>query len=159
MTASNARRKPADAEYSQLFLFSCHQDGQKTLNISFAAVYGVSEIGQQAHLDCSNISLKLIGWSVRAHGATSGDMQGEICAILYLLCPLNSLSCNRKLFSDFIITFKTTICLNYFTVTYRILGSITPIGFIRSGCPIGKRSSCELLFLVVFVFLLLSTNE
>jgi hypothetical protein len=34
---------------------------KKTLNIFFAAVYGVGEIGQQAHLDCSNISLKLIG--------------------------------------------------------------------------------------------------
>jgi hypothetical protein len=46
-------------------------------------VYGVGEIGRLADLDSSNISLKLIGCPVRAHGAASGDMQGEICALFY----------------------------------------------------------------------------
>jgi hypothetical protein len=46
-------------------------------------VYGVGEIGQLADLDVSNISLKLIGCPVRAHGAASGDMRGEICALFY----------------------------------------------------------------------------
>jgi hypothetical protein len=46
-------------------------------------VYGVGEIGRLADLDSSNISLKLIGFPVRAHGAASGDMQGEICALFY----------------------------------------------------------------------------
>ncbi len=46
-------------------------------------VYGVGEIGQLADLDVSNISLKLIGCPVRAHGAASGDMRGELCALFY----------------------------------------------------------------------------
>jgi hypothetical protein len=46
-------------------------------------VYGVGEIGPLADLDVSNISLKLIGCPVRAHGAASGDMRGEICALFY----------------------------------------------------------------------------
>ena len=46
-------------------------------------VYGVGEIGELADLDVSNISLKLIGCPVRAHGAASGDMRGEICALFY----------------------------------------------------------------------------
>ena len=46
-------------------------------------VYGVGEIGQLADLDVSNISLRLIGCPVRAHGAASGDMRGEICALFY----------------------------------------------------------------------------
>ena len=46
-------------------------------------VYGVGEIGPLADLDVSNISLRLIGCPVRAHGAASGDMRGEICALFY----------------------------------------------------------------------------
>jgi hypothetical protein len=46
-------------------------------------VYGVGEIGPLADLDVSNISLRLIGCPVRAYGAASGDMRGEICALFY----------------------------------------------------------------------------
>ena len=46
-------------------------------------VYGVGEIGQLVDLDVSDISLRLIGCPVRAHGAASGDMRGEICALFY----------------------------------------------------------------------------
>lgn len=46
-------------------------------------VYGIGEIGPLADLDTSNISLRLIGCPVRAHGAASGDMHGEICALFY----------------------------------------------------------------------------
>lgn len=46
-------------------------------------VYGIGEIGPLADLDVSNISLRLIGCPVRAHGAASGDMRGEVCALFY----------------------------------------------------------------------------
>lgn len=46
-------------------------------------VYGVGESGPLADLSDSNISLRLIGCPVRAHGAASGDMRGEICALFY----------------------------------------------------------------------------
>lgn len=46
-------------------------------------IYGIGEIGPLADLDTSNISLRLIGCPVRAHGAASGDMRGEICALFY----------------------------------------------------------------------------
>src|SRR5262249_20298383 len=46
-------------------------------------VYGVGEIGALVDLDMSNISLRLIGCPVRAHGAASGEMRGEICALFY----------------------------------------------------------------------------
>jgi hypothetical protein len=53
------------------------------LNEWTTQVYGVGEIGPLADLDVSNISLRLIGCPVRAHGAASGDMCGEICALFY----------------------------------------------------------------------------
>lgn len=46
-------------------------------------VYGIGEIGPLADLEVSNISLKLIGCPVKAHGAASGNMHGEICALFY----------------------------------------------------------------------------
>jgi hypothetical protein len=46
-------------------------------------VYGIGEIGPLADVDMSNISLRLIGCPVRAYGAASGDMRGEICALFY----------------------------------------------------------------------------
>ena len=46
-------------------------------------MYGIGEIGQLADVDVSNISLRLIGCPVRAHGAASGDMRGELCALFY----------------------------------------------------------------------------
>jgi hypothetical protein len=46
-------------------------------------VYGIGEIGPLADLDASTITLRLIGCPVRAHGAASGPMNGEICALFY----------------------------------------------------------------------------
>jgi hypothetical protein len=46
-------------------------------------VYGIGQIGPLADLDTSTITLRLIGCPVRAHGAASGDMSGEICALFY----------------------------------------------------------------------------
>jgi hypothetical protein len=53
------------------------------LNQWTTQVYGIGVIGELADLDVSNISLNLIGCPVRAHGAASGDMRGEICALFY----------------------------------------------------------------------------
>ena len=53
------------------------------LNRWTTQVYGVGEIGPLADLSDSNISLRLIGVQVRACGAASGDMRGEICALFY----------------------------------------------------------------------------
>ena len=53
------------------------------LNRWTTQVYGVGEIGPLADLSDSNISLRLIGCPVRAYGAASGDMRGEICALFY----------------------------------------------------------------------------
>jgi hypothetical protein len=53
------------------------------LNKWTTQVYGVGEIGPLADLSDSNISLRLIGCPVRAYGAASGDMRGEICALFY----------------------------------------------------------------------------
>jgi hypothetical protein len=53
------------------------------LNDWTTQVYGVGEIGPLADLNITNISLRLIGVKVRAHGAASGEMRGEICALFY----------------------------------------------------------------------------
>jgi hypothetical protein len=53
------------------------------LNKWTTQVYGVGEIGPLADLSDSNISLRLIGVPVRAYGAATGDMRGEICALFY----------------------------------------------------------------------------
>jgi hypothetical protein len=46
-------------------------------------VYGIGEIGELADFDTSNISLRLIGCPVRAFGAASREMKGEVCALFY----------------------------------------------------------------------------
>ncbi len=46
-------------------------------------VYGIGDIGPIADVDTSNISLRLIGCPVKAYGAASGNMHGEICALFY----------------------------------------------------------------------------
>lgn len=46
-------------------------------------IYGIGEIGELADLDASNLSLRIIGCPVRAFGAASGAMSGEICALFY----------------------------------------------------------------------------
>jgi hypothetical protein len=53
------------------------------LNDWTTQVYGVGEIGPLADLNITNISLRLIGVKVRAHGSASGEMRGEICALFY----------------------------------------------------------------------------
>src|SRR5215472_17410418 len=53
------------------------------LNRWTTQVYGVGEIGKLADLDISNLTLRLIGCPVRAHGAAGGDMRGEVCAMFY----------------------------------------------------------------------------
>ena len=53
------------------------------LNRWTTQVYGVGEIGDLADLNSSNISLRLIGCPVRAFGAASREMSGEICALFY----------------------------------------------------------------------------
>jgi len=46
-------------------------------------VYGVGEIGPLADVSMANLTLRLIGCPVRAHGAAGGDMRGEVCAMFY----------------------------------------------------------------------------
>jgi hypothetical protein len=46
-------------------------------------VYGIGAIGPLADLDDTNLSLRVIGCPVRAAGAASGQMHGEICALFY----------------------------------------------------------------------------
>jgi hypothetical protein len=53
------------------------------LNRWTTQVYGLGEIGALADLDISNLSLRLIGCPVRAHGAAGGQMRGEVCALFY----------------------------------------------------------------------------
>jgi hypothetical protein len=53
------------------------------LNRWTTQVYGIGEIGELADFDTSNISLRLIGCPVRAFGAASREMQGEVCALFY----------------------------------------------------------------------------
>jgi hypothetical protein len=53
------------------------------LNDWTTQVYGIGEIGPLADLDSSNMTLRLIGLPVRAHGAASGAMEGELCALFY----------------------------------------------------------------------------
>ena len=53
------------------------------LNRWTTQVYGIGRIGELADFDTSNISLRLIGCPVIAHGAASRAMQGEIAALFY----------------------------------------------------------------------------
>jgi hypothetical protein len=53
------------------------------LNQWTTQIYGVGQIGELADVDASNLSLRLIGCPVRAFGAASKDMRGEICALFY----------------------------------------------------------------------------
>lgn len=53
------------------------------LNRWTTQVYGIGEIGELADFDTSNISLRLIGCPVRAFGAASREMHGEVCALFY----------------------------------------------------------------------------
>lgn len=46
-------------------------------------VYGLGEIGQLADLSEQNITLRLIGAELVAHGAASGDIKGRIRALFY----------------------------------------------------------------------------
>jgi len=46
-------------------------------------IYGVGQIGKLADLSADNLSLRLVGCPVRAFGAASKDMRGEIAALFY----------------------------------------------------------------------------
>ena len=46
-------------------------------------VYGVGQLGPLADLSVHNLTLALIGCPVRAHGAASGRMYGQIAALFY----------------------------------------------------------------------------
>ena len=46
-------------------------------------VYGIGEIGDLADLSTYNLTLRLIGAPVRAFGAASKQMAGEVCALFY----------------------------------------------------------------------------
>jgi hypothetical protein len=48
-----------------------------------AQVYGVGEIGEPIDLNTETLSLALIGTPVKAFGAASGEMKGEIQALFY----------------------------------------------------------------------------
>ena len=53
------------------------------LNRWTAQVYGVGALGELADVSTLNLSLRIIGCPVRAHGAASALMQGEVCALFY----------------------------------------------------------------------------
>jgi hypothetical protein len=53
------------------------------LNCWTTQVYGVGVLGELADFDASNLSLRIIGCPVRAFGAASREMSGEICALFY----------------------------------------------------------------------------
>ena len=46
-------------------------------------IYGIGNIGEPIDLNINTMSLYLIGYPVRAHGGTSGEMLGEIQALFY----------------------------------------------------------------------------
>lgn len=46
-------------------------------------IYGLGQLGKVVDLNTRNITLKLIGVSVAAHGAVTGNMEGEISALFY----------------------------------------------------------------------------
>lgn len=48
-----------------------------------AQVYGIGQVGKVADLNVHNLSLRLIGCNVRAHGCASGQMFGRIAALFY----------------------------------------------------------------------------
>ena len=53
------------------------------LNRWTTQVYGLGEMGEPADLNFSNLSLRVIGCQVKAYGAASKTMLGEICALFY----------------------------------------------------------------------------
>ena len=46
-------------------------------------IYGLGPLGKVVDINVKNISLKLIGVNVEAHGAVSGKLEGEIAALFY----------------------------------------------------------------------------
>jgi hypothetical protein len=53
------------------------------LNRWTTQVYGMGKIGELVDLDVSNISLKLIACPIKAFGAASREMSGEVAALFY----------------------------------------------------------------------------
>jgi hypothetical protein len=62
-------------------------------------VYGIGEIGELADLSVRNLTLTLIGCPVIAHGAASGLLKGEICALFYRYAEMGG----SEYVSDFLI--------------------------------------------------------
>jgi hypothetical protein len=46
-------------------------------------IYKVGQLGNAVDLSSDHFTLNLVGANVRAHGATSGDMAGTVCALFY----------------------------------------------------------------------------
>ena len=46
-------------------------------------IYGIGRIGKLADFDTNNLTLRLIGCPLRAYGAASGQMAGEVAALFY----------------------------------------------------------------------------
>ena len=53
------------------------------INLWKTDIYGLGRLGKVVDINTKNISLKLIGVDVAAHGAVSGNLQGEIAALFY----------------------------------------------------------------------------
>jgi len=66
-------------------------------------VYAIGEIGELADLSVRNLTLTLIGCPVIAHGAASGLMRGEICALFYRYAEMGG----SEYVSDFLIGPRT----------------------------------------------------
>ena len=65
------------------------------LNRWTTQVYGIGEIGEIADLDASNLTLRIIGFPVRAFGAASREMLGEVCALFYRIKSVVDLNMYR----------------------------------------------------------------
>jgi hypothetical protein len=75
-------------------------------------VYGVGEIGDLVDLNTDTLSLDLIGCPVRAFGAASGEMLGEISALFYRYKSIGGF----EYISDLLIGPRTESCGEFWDV-------------------------------------------
>jgi len=75
-------------------------------------VFGVGEIGDLGRLNTSTLSLDLIGCPVRAFGAASGEMVGEISALFYRYKSVGGF----EYISDLLIGPRTESCVEFWEV-------------------------------------------
>lgn len=81
--------KPFEEMYPTLpgrYVSSCLDAGLVRLNDVHnwsGMVQGVGRVGELLRIDMNTLSLSLIGVPVRAHGAGSGDIKGQILALFY----------------------------------------------------------------------------